>query len=286
MKFMHAISCLRSKLKLKPIINNALKTGFDGLELGLDGRIWPNKISKNEKKELLKINLGIHLPFNFFLVPEGNEVLIVENSKTPKSFDKTMNLCIKFANEVNAKYVVFHPTLNIGEDTKFNDFLIAVEVCNFIIKKYSKLCKSPFCIENVFPVWLNGFKFIKKFLKNDNTRICFDSAVNEMLNIEQGIKSNWKDFLNEFKSKTYVYHLSDILPLPNEYMHHIKLNNGEINYSDYLNYLKNIKPKYITFEEIYKNILIVKNKVKTQRMTWSDRKESLEFVKKILIQKN
>lgn len=289
MRFLHAISCLNKRIKLKPIIKKALKAGFDGLEIGLDGHKWPNQIRKSEKKELLKLKTSIHLPFNFILFPSGNEILIVEDSKKPKSFIKIMDSCIKFANEINARYVVFHPILNMVNIAEFSDFFVAIEICDFIIEKYSKLCNSPFCIENVFPSWVDEFEAMKRFLKNKNTKVCFDIAINELANVEENKKSNWKKWLNEFKGKTQAYHLSDIIALPDGYMHHIKISNGELNFKKYLNYLKNLNPKNITFEEIYKNILIFeekkKIKIRTERMTWQDRKESLDFVKSILLPK-
>lgn len=274
-----------SALSLKEFAEKSVKHGYDGIEIGLDGIVWPYEI-KNEDIEAVKkmnIPIGVHLPFNY-VIAETEEEYGVFREGTEEYFLVSMEKAVKFAKKIKAEYCVYHPTMQILTDKKPGNamFLDALSVAKTLAAEVNSLCtkeKIKLCIENIIPYFDSPIEVMNEFsVISKDIRICFDIGINILDFTQLGKKEIWTEWLKKYREKIHVVHFSDTAKAKKISTHHMKLGTGNMDFEKFFKSMKESGAEYLVSEEAFSEFSAEKQKL----ITWAERSATLAKIRKWL----
>lgn len=274
-----------STLSLKDFAEKAVSYGYNGIEIGLDGIIWPKGIKDEEIKAVkkMKLSVGVHLPFNYVIVDNDGEYGVFQEG-TDEYFINSIKKSVKFAKKINADYCVYHPTMQILTNTKPTDelYLNSLAVAKTLVAEVYALClekKIKLCIENVIPYFKSPIEVMNEFTGlTENINVCFDVGIN-MLDSEQlDKKEDWGTWFKKYGDTIHVVHFSDVIHVKKMATHHMKLGTSRMDFEKFFKETKKVGAEYLVSEEAFSEFTLEKQKA----ITWQERKETLEKIRKWL----
>lgn len=196
---------------------------FDYIELFVvpDTRISPF---------IIDVPYAIHIPHEKF------GVNISERSKKEYNLQK-INESIRWADALNAKYLILHPGVGRMENTI--DFLETID-------------DKRILIENMPKLGLRGEKMVGyapkqiKSLMGDKFGLCLD--LNHAIKASVSLRTSYKEFIEEFlKLQPKMFHISDG-KLNDEKDEHLNIGEGEYDFEFLMSCVKEAKSEYVTLE--------------------------------------
>jgi len=188
----------------------------------------PNtEVNPFKKKNISYI---LHLPTN-------NHGFNIGIAKRIKEKIKIIKEGIKWADQLNSKYIIIHPGFGSLNDAKsilkkIKDKRIIIEnMPKYGLKHEDMLGYNP---EQIEELKMNKFGF------------CFD--LNHAIKAAVSLNYDYKDFINKFsKIKPDLFHISDG-KLNIEIDEHLQINEGDYDWDFLINYIKKSGCEYITLE--------------------------------------
>lgn len=274
-----------SKMKLAEFAESALKSGYDGIEIGLDGVKWPEEIKKEEITAVkkAKIPVGVHLPFNYLIVDDNGKYSVINESKGDY-FINSIKKAIKFAGDINAEYSVHHPVMQFITNRKINDeiYFDILSIAKTLAGEVELLCHKKnieLCMENIVPYFDSPIEIMKEFVGlSENINVCFDIGINMLDDAELKRNSTWKDWFKTYNSRILTVHYSDISKSNKLITHHMKIGKSDFDFESFFKEAKKSGVKYLVSEEAFSSFSLKSQK----EMGWGEKKQSLAKIKEWL----
>lgn len=192
-----------------------------------------------EIKPFLEHNIPyiIHIPTEKFGLNIGD--------KTKKEFNlKIINTCIKWADKLNAKYIIQHADYG------------SLDYAKNLLKDVHD---ERIVIENMPKVGINGEKMLgyepeqlKELMSVGNFGFCLDFGHAVKTSVNMG--RDYKEYINELlKLKPNMFHISDC-DLKNEIDEHLNVGEGELDFKFLKECILSAKSGYVTLETPRKNL--------------------------------
>lgn len=179
---------------------------------------------------IIDVPYAIHIPHEKFGVNIG------ERSKKEYNLQK-INESIRWADALNAKYLILHPGVSRMENTI--DFLETID-------------DKRILIENMPKLGLRGEKMVGytpeqiKSLMGDKFGLCLD--LNHAIKASVSLRASYKELIEEFlKLNPKMFHISDG-KLNNEKDEHLNIGEGDYDFEFLTRCVKEAKSKCVTLE--------------------------------------
>ena len=178
----------------------------------------------------------VNVPYIIHITHEGSGLNLADDKKEEFNL-KIINESIRWADKLNAKYLILHP--GFGEIEKTKDFL-------------TKINDKRILIENMPKVGMDDEKMIGftpeevEELKKDKFGFCLD--LNHTIKTAVSLKKDYKQYIKEFlRLKPLMFHISDG-NLDQEKDEHLDIGKGEYDFKFLMNCVKENESKYLTLE--------------------------------------
>jgi deoxyribonuclease IV len=181
------------------------------------------------------------VPFVIHVTTERHSVNIADNNKRIYNL-KIIKECIRWADELNAEYLILHPGYGRLENAKeflknINDPRFLIE--NMPMKGVSDEKMTGFTPEQIKDLTLDRFGF------------CLDFG--HAIKASVSLNVDYKDFLKDFLTlKPEMFHISDGL-LKEEKDEHMDIGAGEYDFDYLMDCVKKNERKQVTLETPKKN---------------------------------
>lgn len=218
-------------------------------------KLWStNSHLLNKAKELIENNIFQYIELapipnteiTPFLEAEGPYIIHITTEryglniadKEKVEFNtKAINICIEWADKLNAKYLILHPGFGLMDNA---------------IEFLDKINDKRVLIENMPKVGLNGECMIGytpeqiKSLMDDKFLSCLD--LNHAIKAAVSLKLDYKLFIKDFlKLDPNMFHISDG-KLNSEKDEHLNIGEGGYDFEFLMSCIKKAKLKYVTLE--------------------------------------
>jgi len=197
----------------------------------------------------------IEVPYIIHITSENFGLNIADKKKERFNLE-TINQCIKWADKLNAKYLILHP--GFGEIEIAKNFL-------------ERINDKRILIENMPKVGINNERMIGytseqiKTLTGSRFGFCLD--LNHAIKAAISLKENYKERIKNFlKLKPKMFHISDGT-LKEEKDRHLAIGEGEYDFNFLANCIKESRVDYVSLE--------------TPRTNLGSFKEDLENLRKL-----
>jgi len=221
-------------LKLWSTNSNLLKEAKELIKRDLFQYIELMPIPKTEILPFLDQLYDI--PYIIHITTEKHGVNIADKNKEEYNL-KTIDNCIEWADKLNAKYLILHPSFELIDNA---------------IKFLNKIEDKRVLIENMPKVGLNGESMIGytpdqiKELIDNKFGLCFD--LNHAIKASISLNKDYKQFLKEFlEFNPKMFHISDG-KLNNEKDEHLNIGEGDYDIEFLATCVKKSDSKYVTLE--------------------------------------
>ena len=219
-------------LKIWSINSDLLEKAKELVDRGVFQYIELTPIPYTEVTPFLEYNL----PYIIHITTERYGLNIADKEKEKFNL-KVINNCIKWADKLNAGYLILHPGFGLIDTT--------IEFLNRIDDK-------RILIENMPKVGINNEKMIGytpeqiKALMDNKFGLCLD--LNHAIKAAASLRRPYREFIEEFlRLNPKMFHISDG-KLNNEKDEHLGIGWGDYDFEFLIDCIKEAKSEYVTLE--------------------------------------
>lgn len=192
----------------------------------------------------------VKVPYIIHITSEEYGVNIADK-KREKFNLKIINQNIKWADTLNAKYLILHPGFNSIDST-----------LGFL----EKINDNRILIENMPKAGINNEKMVgfspKQIKESMRNKFGFCLDLNHAIKAAISLKRDYKKYVKDFlKLNPKIFHISDGV-LTNEEDEHLNIGEGKYDFNFLVNCIKNSNIKYITLETPRLNLYSLKEDLK------------------------